>query len=45
MIGSVNTLPRSGRPKILNSRDRRSIIKKVNLNPHISAPKLASRKY
>ena len=41
MIGSINTLPRSGRPKLLNSRDRRSVIKKVNSNPRISAPKLA----
>ena len=41
MTGSVNTLPRSGRQKILNSRDRRSIIFKVNSNPQISAPKLA----
>lgn len=41
MTGSVNTLPRSGRPKILNSRDRRNIIRKVNENPRISAPKLA----
>ena len=41
MTGSVNTLSRSGRPKILKSRDRRSIIKKVNSNPRVSAPKLA----
>ncbi|XP_065645612.1 uncharacterized protein LOC136076075 [Hydra vulgaris] len=41
MTGSVNTITRSVRPKILNSLDRRSIIKKVNSNPCISAPKLA----
>ena len=41
MTGSINTLPRSAQPKILNSQDRKSIIKKVNSNSCISAPKLA----
>lgn len=40
--GSVDTLPRKGRPKILSSRDKRNIIKKIVINPRLSAPKLAA---
>lgn len=41
--GSVKSKQRSGRPKRLNNRDRRYILKKINSNPHISAPKLANK--
>lgn len=38
---STENKPRSGRPKKLSRRDVSSIVKKVNIDPKISAPKLA----
>lgn len=42
ITGSVENLPRSGRPKILNDREERAILKEVQKDPKISAQTLAS---
>lgn len=38
----IESIPQSGRPKVLNSREERLIVRKVKVNPTISAPKIAS---
>lgn len=41
--GNTENKPRSGRPKILTTRERRAIIREVQLHPFISAQKLSSQ--
>lgn len=40
--GDLPPKPRSGRPKMLSSRQERSIVSKIKANPHLSAPKIAA---
>lgn len=39
--GNVLTKPRSGRPKALNDREERAVIRMVKVTPKITAPKIA----
>lgn len=38
----IESIPQTGRPRILNIRERRQVVRKIEKNPHLSAPKLAS---
>lgn len=40
--GSYKVRPRSGRPKKLSAREESSIVRKIKINPKLSAPKLAA---